>query len=118
MGAPERAEGQGARRVLMVFAGQGTQWAGCGKELYETEPVFRRTVDAVDAVDAAWRGQAGFSLRDACFGAPQERLDECELAQPVIFMIEVALTELLKTWGVHPGCVIGHSVGEDRKSVV
>jgi len=110
--APAPAEGRGARRVLMVFAGQGTQWAGCGRELYETEPAFRRAVDAVDALDAAWRGQAGFSLRDACFGAPQERLDECELAQPVIFMIEVALTELLKTWGVHPGCVIGHSVGE------
>ena len=103
------SDAQTAPRVLMVFAGQGTQWAGCGRELYQTEPVFRR---AVDAVDAAWRGHAGFSLRDACFTASSERLDQCQLAQPVIFMIEVALVELLKTWGVYAGCVIGHSAGE------
>ena len=103
------AEGQTAPRVLMVFAGQGTQWAGCGQALYQTEPVFRH---AVDAVDACWRAQAGFSLREACFTAPQQRLDECQLAQPVIFMLEVALVELLKSWGVRAGCVIGHSAGE------
>jgi hypothetical protein len=97
-------EGTGAPRILMVFAGQGTQWAGCGRALYDTEPVFRR---AVDAVDAAWRGQAGFSLRDACFTASQEDLDEVQLAQPAIFLIEVALAELLKTWGVYPDGVIG-----------
>jgi len=103
------AEAKGEPRVLMVFAGQGTQWAGCGRELYATEPVFRQTIDAVDA---AWRGHAGFSLRDECFGAPQSRLDECRLAQPVIFMIEAALTDLLASWGVRPACVAGHSAGE------
>jgi thioester reductase-like protein len=103
------SEGNQAPRILMVFAGQGTQWAGCGRELYDTEPVFRR---AVDAVDAAWRGQAGFSLRDACFTASEEDLDEVQLAQPVIFLIEVALTDLLKAWGVSPDGVIGHSAGE------
>ena len=103
------SEGDQTPRILMVFAGQGTQWVGCGRELYDTEPVFRR---AVDAVDAAWRGQAGFSLRDACFTASQADLDEVQLAQPVIFMIEVALTDLLKAWGVSPDGVIGHSAGE------
>ena len=103
------AAGRGEPQVLMAFAGQGTQWEGCGRELYATEPVFR---DAVDAVDAAWRELAGFSLRGECFGAPQDRLDECQLAQPVIFMIEVALTELLRSWGVRPACVVGHSAGE------
>jgi thioester reductase-like protein len=103
------SEGNPRPRILMVFAGQDTQWAGCGRELYDTEPVFRR---AVDAVDAAWRRQAGFSLRDACFTASQQDLDEVQLAQPVIFMIEVALTGLLKAWGVSPDGVIGHSAGE------
>jgi acyl transferase domain-containing protein len=103
------SEGNQTPRILMVFAGQGTQWAGCGRELYDTEPAFRRVVDAVDA---AWRGQAGFSLRDACFTASQADLDEVRLAQPVIFMIEVALTGLLKAWGVSPDAVIGHSSGE------
>src|SRR5262249_28718615 len=59
------SQGRGQPRVMMVFAGQGTQWAGCGRELYDTEPAFR---DAVDAVDAAWRELAGFSLREECFG--------------------------------------------------
>jgi thioester reductase-like protein len=102
-------EGTGPPRILMVFAGQGTQWAGCGRALYDTEPVFRR---AVDAVDAAWRELAGFSLRDACFTASQEDLDEVQLAQPAVFLIEVALAELLKTWGVYPDGVVGHSAGE------
>ena len=103
------AEGKEEPRVLMVFAGQGTQWAGCARELYASEPVFR---EAVDEVDAAWREHAAFSLRDESFGAPQERLDEVQLAQPAIFMTQVALTELLRSWGVRPACVAGHSAGE------
>ena len=98
-----------AHRLAMVFSGQGTQWAGCARELYRTDPVFRR---AVDAIEDHWRGHSDVSLRDACFRAPQEDLDEVQLAQPVIFMIQCALVEVLKTWGVHPDCVVGHSSGE------
>ena len=97
------------RRVAMVFSGQGTQWAGCGRALYDADPVFRRVVDAVEE---EWRKHSGTSLRDACFAASQEELNEVQLAQPVIFMIQCALVELLSTWGVHPDCVIGHSSGE------
>ena len=100
---------KGERRLAMVFAGQGTQWAGCGRALYDANPVFRR---AIDAVDAHWREHSDISLREACFSAPQSALDECELAQPVIFMLQCALVELFKTWGVHPDCVVGHSSGE------
>ena len=57
-------------------------------------------------------GTPDISLRDACFSATQAELDECRLAQPVIFMIQCALVELFKTWGVYPDCVIGHSSGE------
>ena len=99
----------GERRIAMVFAGQGTQWAGCGRGLYDTDPVFRRVIDAVED---HWREHSGTSLRDACFNAPQEELNEVSLAQPAIFMIQCALFELFKTWGVHPECVVGHSSGE------
>lgn len=52
-------------------------------------------------------------MREACFDTPQAALDECELAQPVIFAIQCALVELFKTWGgVYPDCVLGHSSGE------
>ena len=107
--APVATAEEGERRLAMVFAGQGTQWAGCGRALYEAHPVFRR---AVDAIEQHWRAHADTSLREACFQAPQEALDEVRLAQPAIFMIQCALVELFKTWGVYPDCVVGHSSGE------
>ena len=107
--APVATVEDGHRRLAMVFSGQGTQWAGCGRELYDAEPVFRRTIDAIEN---HWRNHTDMSLRAACFSAPQEELNEVRLAQPVIFMIQCALVELLKTWGVYPDCVMGHSSGE------
>ena len=106
---PVSAVDDGERRIALVFAGQGTQWAGCGRELYDADPVFRRTVDAVEQ---HWREHSGISLREACFSAPQADLNEVQLAQPVIFMIQCALVELLKTWGIYADCVVGHSSGE------
>ena len=107
--APIASAEEGERRLAMVFAGQGTQWAGCGRALYDAHPVFRR---AVDAIDDHWQAHAGASLREACFSASQDELDEVQLAQPAIFMIQCALVELFKTWGVYPDCVVGHSSGE------
>ena len=78
-------------------------------DLYEARPVFRR---AIDAIDEHWRAYSQTSLREACFEVPQAALDECELAQPVIFTLQCALVELFKTWGVYPDCVVGHSSGE------
>ncbi len=100
---------EGRRRLLMVFTGQGTQWAGCGRDLYDAHPVFRR---AVDAIEEHWREHADHSLRAAAFAAPQAELNECRLAQPVTFMLQCALVDLFKTWGVYPDCVLGHSSGE------
>ena len=69
----------------------------------------RRTIDAIEE---HWRAYSQTSLREACFEAPQAALDECALAQPVIFTLQCALVELFKTWGVYPDCVVGHSSGE------
>ncbi len=107
--SPVSTVDEGERRVAMVFSGQGTQWAGCGRALYDADPVFRRVVDAVEE---EWRRYSDVSLREACFSASQEELNEVRLAQPAIFMIQCALVELLATWGVHPDCVVGHSSGE------
>ncbi len=101
--------GNKEHRILMVFAGQGTQWAGCAKALYASNPVFKRTIDAIEEY---WNQYADFSLRDACFNSAQEELNECELAQPAIFMVQCALVETFKTWGVYADGVIGHSAGE------
>ena len=106
---PMAAADEGRRRLLMVFTGQGTQWAGCGRALYDAHPVFRR---AVDAIEEHWREHVDTSLRAAAFEAPAAELNECRLAQPVTFMLQCALVELFKTWGVYPDCVVGHSSGE------
>lgn len=100
---------EGEKRVAMVFSGQGTQWSGCGRALYDTNSVFRRTIDAIEEL---WLQHTEISLREACFSASQEELDEVRLAQPVIFMIQCGLVEMLKTWGIYPDCVVGHSSGE------
>ena len=107
--APVATIGEGKPRLVMVFSGQGTQWAGCGRGLYDADPVFRRVIDAIEE---HWREHSDVSLRAACFSASQAELNECELAQPVTFMIQCALAELFKTWGVYPDCVVGHSSGE------
>ncbi len=87
---------EGERRIAMVFSGQGTQWAGCGRALYDADPVFRRVIDTIEE---HWREHSDISLREACFSAPQEALNEVRLAQPVIFLVQCALVELFKTWG-------------------
>ena len=107
--APIVSVEEGERRLVMIFAGQGTQWAGCGRALYEAHPVFRRTIDAIEG---HWREHAKTSLRETCFSTPQEELDEVQLAQPAIFMIQCTLVELFKTWGIYPDCVVGHSSGD------
>ena len=99
----------GPKRVAFVFTGQGTQWAGCGKILYDTNPVFKRVIDTIEDL---WRQYSSTSLREVCFSASQDRLDQVQLAQSVVFLIQVALVELLKTWGVYPDVVVGHSSGE------
>ena len=107
--APTGAAAEGERRIAMVFSGQGTQWARCGVDLEAANPVFAKVVDRVDAI---WRRHAGWSLRDAWRTAGPEAIDECRLAQPVIFLVQAALTEVLATWGVRPDCTVGHSSGE------
>ena len=99
----------GPKRVAFVFTGQGTQWAGCGKILYDTNPVFKRVIDTIEDI---WRQYSSTSLREVCFNASQDRLDQVHLAQSVVFLIQIAIVELLKTWGVYPDVVVGHSSGE------
>ncbi len=55
----------GPKRVAFVFTGQGTQWAGCGKILYDTNPVFKRVIDTIEEL---WCQYSSTSLREVCFG--------------------------------------------------
>jgi myxalamid-type polyketide synthase MxaC len=96
--------------VVFAFSGQGSQWAGMGCALLDTEPVFRRTIDECDALFKVATGSGLIDeLRDA---RRSSRLDQTEVAQPAVFAVQVALAAQWQAWGIEPSAVVGHSVGE------
>lgn len=100
------------RGPALVFSGYGSQWAGMGRRLLAEEPVFAAAVEKLDAQIAP---ECGLSLYDhLASGGPLDRL---EVAQPVLFGLQLALVELWRSYGVEPVAVIGHSVGEVAAAV-
>ncbi len=102
------AEAAAATKVAFVYTGQGSQWMGMGKTLYECEPVVRAVLDRCEQVILEERGT---SLLDVMFGSEGD-LNDTAWAQPAVYALECALTALWRSIGVEPGVVIGHSLGE------
>ena len=126
-----------ARRVTFMFPGQGAQFVGMGRGLYESERVFREEVDRACGILA--KGGLGFDVRAVIYpgdrtnqadrtdpadhadpaahaasheAAANERLKQTEVSQVALFVIEYALAKLWMSWGVKPAVMIGHSLGE------
>jgi phthiocerol/phenolphthiocerol synthesis type-I polyketide synthase B len=106
-------EGSCRPGTVFVYSGQGSQWAGMGRQLLADEPAFAAAVAELEPVFVE---QVGFSLQQII--ANGEPVSGDARVQPVLMGLQLALTELWRSYGVHPDAVIGHSMGEVTAAVV
>jgi phthiocerol/phenolphthiocerol synthesis type-I polyketide synthase D len=99
--------------TVFLYSGQGSQWAGMGRQLLADEPAFAA---AVAELEPDFVAQVGFSLRDTLLSG--ESVVGIERIQPVLVGMQLALTSLWRSYGVEPDAVIGHSMGEVTAAVV
>ena len=94
--------------IAFLFTGQGAQYHGMARGLYENSPVFRGVIDTCAEVLGESLDLVGLLYGDEY----PERIHETAFAQPALFAIEVALAQLWRSWGIKPEVLIGHSLGE------
>lgn len=103
-------------RIAFLFTGQGSQYWGMGRDLFESDVAFRRTM-----LDCSERlaPLLGCSLADLLVGEQDSTqvLTQTRFTQPALFAFQVSLASMLRAWGVEPDGVLGHSVGEFAAAV-
>lgn len=106
--APEQAP-----PLYFLFPGQGTQYAGMGKELYEKEPVYHQAFNrCAEILDEYLEENLCELLFDGDHEAKSQMLAQTQFAQPAIFATAYAAAQLLDSWGIRPNAMLGHSIGE------
>ena len=90
-------------KLAFLYAGQGTQHPGMGRDLYETYPAFRQVLDSA---------QLDFDLKELCFEGPEEKLSQTQYTQPCMVAFAAGVTAVLREKGIIPEVAAGLSLGE------
>ena len=98
-----------APRMGWQFTGQGSQYPGMGKQLYETQPVFKEAIEFCEQHLSELRGE---SLKEVIFNEDDSKIHNTHWTQPAIFALQMGLAKLLSSWNIKPDVVLGHSVGQ------
>ena len=104
----------GRSPVAFMFPGQGSQYPGMARDLYRSEPEFRRSVDRCVAICQRLTNENLLALihPEESSPAAADRLKATSAAQPALFTIEYSLAQLWMSRGIRPQAMIGHSIGE------
>jgi acyl transferase domain-containing protein/acyl carrier protein len=107
-----------APEVAFLFTGHGSQYVDMGRQLYETQPIFRQAFDQCDALFGAYLDVSLGRILFSADGADGALLNNMAYAQPALFALQIALAQLWLSWGVRPAFVAGHSLGEYAAAVI
>ena len=103
-------------RVVFLFTGQGAQYAGMCRELFETQPTFRRTIERCQEILSGILDvpllHALYPERYEAANGRGDLINQTAYTQPALFAVEYALAELWRSWGIEPAACLGHSVGQ------
>ena len=103
-------------KLSFMFTGQGSQYLGMAKQLYENSPIVAQTFEKAEKI---WYNYYSYSIKEIIFGseklsaeANKKRLTDTKFTQPALFIVDVAIARLLAEEGIQPDIVAGHSLGE------